>query len=282
MSGAPAITARKHAAIDAFLGLTDVATRDGSFVVGAMHEPGQPQFGGNVLMMVTSAACRTAPEGMRLHSLHSHFLRPVFGGDEIEVDCDVVKAGRSVAVHQFTARQGGKVVHTMLCSFSADGDGYTYDVSGVPAAVPLPGAIPDDPPDEDEHGHPDDWPWDARWLGPATPRADGTYESTHRHWFRIPRPLPDDPTLHLALFAYATDWTSTGGRPHALDGDTTGMISLDHAAWFHRPSRADDWHLMDVESLVNAGGRGTLRSVIRDVDGRIVASMAQEMLLRPV
>lgn len=60
------------------------------------------------------------------------------------------------------------------------------------------------------------------------------------------------------------------------------MLSLDHSAWFHRPSRADEWHLMDVQSLVNAGGRGTLRSVIRDLGGRIVASMAQEMLLRPV
>ena len=66
------------------------------------------------------------------------------------------------------------------------------------------------------------------------------------------------------------------------EGDTTGMISLDHAAWFHRPARADDWLLQDVQSLVNAGGRGTLRGVIRNPQGMIVASMAQEMLLRPI
>src|SRR4051794_13546318 len=97
-----------------------------------------------------------------------------------------------------------------------------------------------------------------------------------------PRALGDDHHLHTALLGYATDWTGIGGRPLHLDGDTTGMISLDHAAWFHRPARADEWLLQDVQSLVNAGGRGTLRGVIRDAQGRIVASMAQEMLLRPV
>ena len=125
-------------------------------------------------------------------------------------------------------------------------------------------------------------PWDERWLGPSPPRPDGTREATHRHWFRIPRDLDDDVHLHTALLGYATDWTGIGGRPLHLEGDTTGMISLDHAAWFHRPARADEWLLQDVQSLVNAGGRGTLRGVIRDTDGQIVASMAQEMLLRPV
>ena len=87
--------------------------------------------------------------------------------------------------------------------------------------------------------------------------------------------------MHTALLAYATDWTGVGGRPLDLEGDTTGMISLDHAAWFHRPARLDEWLLQDVHSLVNAGGRGTLRGVIKDPRGHVVASMAQEMLLRP-
>jgi len=94
--------------------------------------------------------------------------------------------------------------------------------------------------------------------------------------------LDDDPHLHTALLAYATDWTGVGGRPLRLDGDTTGMISLDHSAWFHRPVRVDRWLFQDVQSLVNAGGRGTLRGVIRTRGGVIVASMAQEMLVRPV
>jgi acyl-CoA thioesterase II len=87
--------------------------------------------------------------------------------------------------------------------------------------------------------------------------------------------------LHAALLGFASDWTGVGGRPLRLDGDTEGMISLDHAVWFHRPARADEWLFYDVHSLVNAGGRGLLRGVMRDRDGRVVVSAAQEMLLRP-
>ena len=82
--------------------------------------------------------------------------------------------------------------------------------------------------------------------------------------------------------SFATDWTGTGGRPRHLDGDTTGMVSLDHAMWFHRPARADAWHFYDVHSVVNAGGRGLLRGTMRDTDGRVVISAAQEMRLEPV
>ena len=158
----------------------------------------------------------------------------------------------------------------------------TLSTAGLAAADPLPAAcLPDELP-EPEPSEYEPAPWHVRWLGPSELRADGTREATHRHWFRFARTLGDDPHLHTALLGYATDWTGVGGRPLHLDGDTTGMISLDHAAWFHRPARADEWLLQDVQSLVNAGGRGTLRGVIRDAQGRIVASMAQEMLLRPV
>jgi acyl-CoA thioesterase II len=149
--------------------------------------------------------------------------------------------------------------------------------AGIPEGVPLPDDLPE--PEDTQY---DIGPWDQRWLGPSRMRPAGTREATHRHWFRLPRKLEDDPHLHTALLGYATDWTGLGGRPLHLDGDTTGMISLDHAAWFHRPGRADDWLLQDVQSLVNAGGRGTLRGVIRNLQGLIVVSTAQEMLLRPV
>ena len=119
-------------------------------------------------------------------------------------------------------------------------------------------------------------------MGPTAERADGTRESTHRMWFRIPADLPDDEHLHTALLGFASDWTGVGGRPLHLDGDIEGMISLDHAVWFHRPARADEWLFYDVHSLVNAGGRGLLRGVMRDEEGRVVVSVAQEMRLIPV
>jgi len=264
-------------ATDEFLALLQLE-RQGSMLVGRTPDwYGPVVFGGIGLALTVRAACNDAPEKSRLHSIHAHFLRPVLGGREIAFATEIVKAGRTFALHRVTAVQDGKDAITMTCSFTADTDGYVYDLSGIPEDVPLPDELPAPEPIDDEPG-----PWDVRWIGPSAPRRDGTREATHRHWFRMPRTLEDDPHLHAALLGYATDWTGIGGRPLHLDGDTTGMISLDHAAWFHRSARADEWLLQDVQSLVNAGGRGTLRGVIRDSNGRIVASMAQEMLLQPV
>lgn len=263
-------------AIDELLALLRHERRGDLWVGRTPDWFGPVVFGGIGLALTVSAACAEAPAGSRLHSLHAHFLRPVRGGEEIAFRNEVVKPGRTFNLHRVTAEQEGKPVLSMTCSFTADTDGgYVYDVSGIPDGVPFPDAIA-------EESRDDEGPWDARWLGPSELRPDGTREATHRHWFRLPRSLDDDVHLHAALLGYATDWTGIGGRPLHLDGDTTGMISLDHAAWFHRPARVDQWLLQDVQCLVNAGGRGTLRGVIRNLDGAIVASMAQEMLLRPV
>jgi acyl-CoA thioesterase II len=269
--------AQRHAAIDELLDLLRHEPRGDTWVGRTPDWYGPVVFGGIGLALTIRAACGDAPAASRLHSLHAHFLRPVLGGQEIVFRSDVVRAGRAFNLHRVTASQGDKPVITMTCSFTTDTDGYVYDLSGIPADVPLPGHLPEPDDPVEEIG-----PWEARWLGPSPLRPDGTREATHRHWFRLPRTLDDDPHLHAALLGYATDWTGLGGRPLHLEGDITGMISLDHAAWFHRPARADDWLLQDVQSLVNAGGRGTLRGVIRNQEGLIVASMAQEMLLQPI
>ncbi|HJR24190.1 MAG TPA: acyl-CoA thioesterase domain-containing protein [Acidimicrobiales bacterium] len=268
--------ARQQAAIDELLGVLRHERRGDAWVGRTPDLWGPVLFGGIGLAITISAACLEAPRGARLHSVHAHFLRPVQGGAEIEFRNEVVKAGRTFDLHRVTASQDGRPVITMSCSFTADTDGYVYDVAGIPDDVLLPEDLPEEvPPDEEVEA------WDVRWIGPSPLRSDGTREATHRHWFRLPRSV-EDPHLHAALLGYATDWTGLGGRPLHLEGDVTGMISLDHAAWFHRPARVDDWLLQDVQCLVNAGGRGTLRGVIRDRHGRIVASMAQEMLLHPV
>jgi acyl-CoA thioesterase II len=236
------LTTGREAAIDDFLGILDLSRQGDTWVGNTPDWFGPVVFGGIGLALTISAACRDTPPGSRLHSVHAHFLRPVGGGKEIAFETDVIKAGRSFNLHRVTATQDGKPVIMMTCSFTADADGYVYDIAGIPEGVPLPEKLPG--PDSDE----DQGPWEARWLGPSPLRPD---------------------------------WTGVGGRPHDLENDTTGMISLDHAAWFHRPARVDEWLLQDVQSLVNAGGRGTLRGVIRNTRGEIVASMAQEMLLIP-
>ena len=183
-----------------------------------------------------------------------------------------IREGRAFTSRHVDATQEGKPVLELSCSFTADTEGYVYDLPGR-TDIPLPEGLPHEP---------GPGPWVAGWVGPTTPAADGTRESTHRMWFRIPAQLPDDQHLHAALLGFATDWTGIGGRPLHLDGDIEGMVSLDHAAWFHRPARADDWLFYDVHSLVNAGGRGLLRGVMRDQEGRVVVSVAQEMRLTPV
>jgi acyl-CoA thioesterase-2 len=230
---------------------------------------GDVLFGGFVIAQAIIAATRNAPLGRRLHSMHAYFLRPVVAASSVEYDVRPIRDGRSFTSRHVDASQGGKPVLELSCSFTADTDGYVYD---LPGGRDLP--APDDAAIETGPG-----PWVANYLGPTPAAADGTRESTHRAWFRIPAALPDDEHLHAALLGFATDWTGIGGRPLHLDGDTQGMVSLDHAVWFHRPARADEWLFYDVQSLVNAGGRGLLRGVMRDIDGRVVISVVQEMRL---
>jgi acyl-CoA thioesterase II len=234
---------------------------------------GEVLFGGFVVAQAVHAATRAAPEGRRLHSAHAYFLRPVVSGPQVRYAIEVVRDGRAFSSRRLDAAQNGKPVLTMLCSFAADTDGYEYDLGAPPELGP---------PSDDADVEAGPGPWVAQFLGPTDAAADGTRASTHRMWFRIPTTLPDDPDLHTALLGFATDWTGTGGRPLYLDGDTTGMVSLDHAIWFHRPARADEWIYYDVHSVVNAAGRGLLRGTMRDTDGRIVTSVAQEMRLQVI
>lgn len=233
---------------------------------------GERLFGGFVLAQSVHAATSAGPQDRRLHSLHGYFLRPVMAGQPLSYRVIPIREGRSFTICHLEAVQSGNPVLWMTCSFAADTDGYEYELpmdQDVPSPDELPTSV-------------GPGPWQVAEAGPTAPSPDGTRSSTRRAWFRIPGPLPEDPNLHAALIAFVTDMTGTGGRPLHLEGDVTGMISIDHAAWFHRPLRADEWLYYDVHSLVNAGGRGVLRGTIYGPDGCLAASVAQEMLLRPV
>lgn len=249
----------------------DPAAADG-WVGDAPTWFGDVLFGGFVIAQAIIAATRNPPPERRIHSLHAYFLRPVVSTKPIAYAIRPIRDGRAFTSRHVDASQDGKGVLELSCSFTADTEGYVYDLPGRGGLPAL----------DESAVEPGPGPWVASYLGPTPAAADGTRESTHRMWFRVPASLPGDEFLHAALLGFATDWTGIGGRPLHLEGDTTGMVSLDHAVWFHRPARADTWLFYDVHSLVNAGGRGLLRGVMRDGEGRVVVSVVQEMRLIPV
>jgi acyl-CoA thioesterase-2 len=229
-------------------------------------------YGGFVVAQALMAASRDAPAGTRIHSMHAYFLRPVRSNAAVDYAVTDLRRGRNFTTRRLQAVQSEKAVFDMTCSLTADGEGYVYD---VPPPVTFPGV-------DDGSPEPGPGPWEAVRFGPSRAAGADTWESTHRMWLRIPVDVPDDPHLHTALLGFASDWTGVGGRPLLLEGEPQGMVSLDHAVWFHRPARVDAWLSYDVHALVNAGGRGVLRGVLRDPDGHIVASVAQELLLAVV
>jgi acyl-CoA thioesterase-2 len=241
------------------------------FVGDAPEWFGPVLFGGFTIAQAANAVSRTAPDGRRLTSLHAYFLRPVLAGRPLRYSVDTVREGRTLAIRRLEAVQEGKAVLDLTGVFAEDEPGDEYELRVLDDLPP-----PDELPTEVGPG-----PWEQVDLGPTPAGPDGARRSTLRMWTRIPTSLPDDPHLHVALVGMVTDMTGTSGRPLDLARPIDeGMISLCHAAWFHRPVRADQWLHFDVHALVQTGGRSFLRGTIHDGDGRLAVSMAQEMLLR--
>jgi acyl-CoA thioesterase II len=228
-------------------------------------------FGGMVVAQALNAAMQTVPSDLEVHSLHGYFLRPTSPGSETTHVVDGVRDGRSFSTRQVTSAVEGRETFRMTCSFHRPEDGDSYQLAMAPA-VPPPGEI---------EGFEAPFPFDVRELGMTERREDGTYQSTRRCWFRSRQPLSDDPAVHAGLLAYFSDMTGASFRPHSIGvwGRHTDA-SLDHAVWFHRPWRADVWSLFDLQALVNAGGRATIRATMHGEDGTLHLSMAQELLIR--
>ena len=228
-------------------------------------------FGGMVVGQALNAAMRTVPTGLEVHSLHGYFLRPTSPGSQTLHVVDTVRDGRSFSTRQVTSQVEGKETFRMTCSFHAPEDGDSYQLPIAPA-IPAP---------NDVEGFEEPFPFDVRELGTTERREDGTYESTRRCWFRSRQPLSDDPIVHAGFLAYFSDMTGASFRPHSLGvWGTHTDASLDHALWFHRPWRADVWSLFDIHTLVNAGGRATIRATMHGEGGTLHLSMAQELLIR--
>ncbi len=252
-------------------------------------------FGGQVLGQSLSAASQTLPEGeWAPHSLHAYFLRPGNVVDSIEFEVDCVRDGRSFAMRQITASQKGKAILTMMCSFQHPEEGFEHqdkmpDVKGpdgVLSQLELSRMFKDKFPESVRDIYTADKPIEIRAIDPINIFAPKKQDPIKHVWMKADAPLADDPMLHAYVLAYATDFNliGTAMMPHGVSFAQKNMqvASLDHAIWFHRPVKVDDWLLYSLDSPSASSGRGYCRGQLFNQKGELVASVAQEGLIRQV
>ena len=284
------------AALDGLLRLLDLEQIEQDIFRGrSPEEDRQRIFGGQVAGQALIAAGRTVEAGQRVHSLHAYFLRPGDTGVPILYEVDRIRDGRSFTTRRVVAIQHGKAIFNLAASFHVDEPGFEHQ-DEMPSGLPDPESLPRVTEMMAPHRQRLDalgawWfnerPIDARYAGPRVPSPlrEGAMAARQLVWIRADGALPDDPLLHCCVVAYASDMTllDTGLMPHDLhwhSGVAMGA-SLDHAMWFHRPFRADDWLLYDQDSPVACGARVFARGSIFTRDGRLAVSVAQEGLVRP-
>lgn len=249
----------------------------------------QRVFGGQVAGQALVAAGRTVDTGA-VHSLHAYFLR---GGDPaapILYNVDRIRDGRSFTTRRVVAIQQGQPIFNLSASFhiAEPGVEHQFAMPDVPGPETLPTLPELLAPYRDKLS--DRWvrpgPIDTRYVDapPTWAARQGPRPARSRIWIRADGSLPDDPLLHACVVAYASDMSliDTAVMPHEVDFSSPEVMvaSLDHAMWFHRPFRADDWLLYDQDSPSAFGARVFARGSIFSSDGRLVASVAQEGLVR--
>jgi acyl-CoA thioesterase-2 len=232
------------------------------------------------------AAGRTV-EDKAVHSLHAYFLRPGDPTVPIIYEVDRIRDGKSFTTRRVMAIQHGEAIFNLQASFHIHEEGFDHQAAmpDVPPPEALPAAEDLEPPAVEGRL----WrelPVDMRYVdGPPWERRQSS-DARQLVWIRANGELPDDPLLHACVVAYASDYTLLGcalvphGRTHF--DRTIMMASLDHAMWFHRPFRADEWLLYSQVSPSASGGRGLAYGGIFRRDGSLVVSVVQEGLIRPV
>ncbi|RMG96955.1 MAG: acyl-CoA thioesterase II [Deltaproteobacteria bacterium] len=249
-------------------------------------------FGGQVLGQALWAAAHTVDPERRPHSLHAYFLRSGDAKRPVVYQVDRSRDGRSFSTRRIVAVQKGRPIFHMAVSFQVDEPGFEHQdpMPSVPGpeglaterelAAKIAPKLPE--PLRTEVVAPR--PIEIRLVDPQDPLHPTPRPPQRYAWLRAAAQLPDDPIVHLALLAYASDFhfLTTALAPHGVSWLTPGMkvASLDHAMWFHRPLRFDDWVLYAVHSPAAAGARGLVHGRLYARDGTLVASTAQEGLIR--
>lgn len=247
-------------------------------------------FGGQVLAQALVAAMRTMVDQRAPHSLHSYFLRPGDIAKEIEFSVEILRDGRSFSARRVHALQDGKPIFSMIASFQDEDAGLNHQ-SEMPKGVTPPEKLPTAAELLGALDHPatNYWskarPFDLRhasepvYLQPAKEQL-----AEQLIWFKALSKLPDEPQLQAAALAYASDYSILESilRRHGISWAHPGLASasLDHAMWFHRPARVDEWLLYVQDSPSAQNGRGLSQGKIFDREGSLIASVAQEGMIR--
>ncbi|MGD0311011.1 MAG: acyl-CoA thioesterase II [Acidimicrobiales bacterium] len=251
------------------------------------NEERQRVFGGQVAAQSLMAAGRTVEFG-RPHSLHAYFLRPGDPTVPILYEVDRIRDGRSFTTRLVVAIQHGRAIFNLSASFHVDEPGLTHQfpMPEVPDPESLDSLATRLEPYRDVLG---DWfakphPIDQRHIGELPFSRQASKEPTQRLWIRADGMLPDDPLLHACIATYASDMSlfDTMLAPHDVKWEDANFMgaSLDHCMWFHRPFRADEWLLYDMDSPSAYGGRGLARGFLYTRDGALAVSVVQEGLMR--
>ena len=250
-------------------------------------------FGGQVLAQSLVAASRTVERERPAHSLHSYFLRPGDTAKAVDFQVDVLRDGRSFSSRRVLAIQDGQPILSMIASFQTTDPGLTHQLD-APSNVPQPEQLPAarelfDSMEQLNHPAVEYWtkarPFDIRHVEePIYLNAAENRVAAQAVWFKALEPLPNSPDLHQAALAYVSDYSILESilRRHGLSWLHRGLstASLDHAMWFHRPARVDDWLLYVQESPSAQSGRGLATGKIFSRQGQLIASVAQEGMIR--
>jgi acyl-CoA thioesterase-2 len=261
--------------------------------MGGGGETSQRIYGGQVIAQALAAAYHTV-EDRPCHSLHAYFIRP--GDPKIPVIYEVDRArdGGSFSTRRVIAVQHGRQIFNLAASFHKVEEGYSHQHPMPEAPAPEGLQTRAERQRDLAEQAPEKWrkemlrprPIEIREVDPIDLLDPVPMPDANRLWFRVPGVGEATPALHQCLLAYASDMNllGSGARPHGVSfmSGRAMFASLDHAMWFHRPLRFDDWHLYCMDSPFSGGGRAFNRGLIYDAAGRLVASTAQEGLMRKV
>ena len=279
---------------DLLLALLDLEPLEVNIYRGQNRDLGTGRvYGGQVFAQALVAARRTVDDNREAHSAHGYFILPGDLNAPIVYFVDRLRDGSSFTTRRVTAIQHGRAIFNLSASFHIAEDGPEHQAPEMPD-VPHPDTLipelqflrdmADRIPESIRSVVTQERLIDVRPIDPLDPTSNEKRAPARRAWIRTAGRLPDDPGIHQAALAYASDYglLVTALQPHGIPYRARGLqlASLDHSLWMHRPFRADEWLLYSTDSPVTSGARGFVRGTIHTQAGELVASVAQEGLIR--